>query len=308
MTILITGGCGFIGSNVAMGFHKDGHKVVVIDDLSRPNVQRNREWLQDAGVSVVVGDFVLKTESMQLEPDVVFHLAGQVGVQTSIDNPTFDFDTNLVKTFKLLEYLRKLPNKPLIVFASTNKVYGDIQVSEPVNELQPLHFCTPYGCSKGGAEQYILDYDKTLGLPGVVLRMSCVYGNRQMGTEEQGWLCHFTRNRDNHVTIYGDGEQVRDALYIDDYVELCKQLVANKDKVRGQAFNIGGGEKNVISVNEALQEIGNSDVEYTDWRPSDQRYYVSDITKIKETIGWEPKIGLKEGLSKLDKWCQELAS
>lgn len=301
MKILVTGGAGFIGSNVAKAFAAEGHKVFVLDNFSRPGVGVNANWLaQSNNIFIIEGD--IREKVVCEVPDVVFHFAGQVGVQQSISNPREDFSINAQGTFDLLENLKKY--KPLFVFASTNKVYGDIQVDAPVNESQQLSFCTPYGCSKGAAEQYVLDYYRVYGMPTVVLRMSCIYGNRQFGTEEQGWLCHFMRNKENPVTVYGDGTQVRDTLYIDDYVRLCLMLVANKGRVKGEVFNIGGGKDNAISINEALKKIGNKKITYSDWRPSDQKYYVSDITKIKQAIGWEPQISVDEGLEKLKVWIQ----
>ena len=179
----------------------------------------------------------------------------------------------------------------------------DLEI-QPVSEKQPLMFETPYGCSKGAAEQYCLDYWRIYKLPTTVFRMSCIYGNRQMGESDQGWLCHFARNIDRPITVYGDGSQVRDALYIDDYVDLCIMIVENKDKVKGEVYNIGGGPNNTISVNEALKKLGNENISYSDWRPSDQRYYVSDLTKIKADLGWQPTIGIAEGLDKLKIWVK----
>jgi CDP-paratose 2-epimerase len=310
MKILITGGAGFIGSNVANSFLEKGHHVYTVDNYSREGSLKNLQWLTQryskTGRFVAIENNISHPESQRWvrDIDVIFHYAGQVGVQASIENPTKDLRENIIGTFNILEYARKFSNKPLVVFASTNKVYGDIEVDKPVYETMPLSFCTPYGCSKGAADQYMLDYYRVFNVPTVVLRMSCIYGNRQLGTEEQGWLCHFMRNKDNPVTIYGDGTQVRDALYIDDYVTLMHKLVENK--VAGQVFNIGGGIQNTISVNEALEKIGNTNVTYTDWRPSDQKYYVSNIHKIKDYTGWEPTIGVDEGLERLKEWVKEL--
>ena len=312
MKVLITGGAGFIGSNVAYSFLKEGHKVIVLDDYSRDGVLENVKWLSQnfshtGRLQLVEGDIRYVGLRHALENiDVVFHFAAQVGVQASINDPHYDFTVNALGTFRLLDLVRELKKKPLFVFASTNKVYGDFATDKPVSESQPLSFCTPYGCSKGAADQYVLDYAKIFGVPGVVLRMSCIYGNRQFGTEEQGWLCHFMRNKENHVTVYGDGTQVRDALYIDDYVRLMHELVANKDIVKGQVFNIGGGEENAVSVNQVLKEIGNTNISFSDWRPADQKYYVSDITKITSFIKWRPEISVNEGLKKLKLWVNEL--
>lgn len=304
MKVLVTGGAGFIGSNVAKSFADKGHTVVVVDNLVRPGVEKNVEWLKESGIKIQFKN-AYNIKSLH-GYDVVFHYAGQVGVQTSIDNPAHDLGSNLLTTFNLLELARKEKVKPMILFASTNKVYGDFETHEPVSEKQPLSFCTPYGCSKGAADQYMLDYFRVYGVPTVVLRMSCIYGNRQMGTEEQGWLCHFMRNKDNPVTVYGDGTQVRDALYIDDYVRLMHALVENKEKVAGHVFNVGGGKENAVSVNEVLKMIGNKKISFSDWRPSDQKYYVSDITKVTKMTGWKPKINVSQGLEELQVWVNQL--
>ncbi len=303
MKILCTGGAGFIGSNVARSFADEGHKVFVLDNFSREGSQKNWEWLAGYNNIFLIPHHVQEKFSCEI-PDVIFHYAGQVGVQSSIYNPVQDFSSNVMGTMNILNSFKDV--KPLVIFASTNKVYGDISVDKPVSEDQPLSFCTPYGCSKGAADQYMLDYYRVYGVPTVVLRMSCIYGDRQNGTEEQGWLCHFARNVDKPVTVYGDGTQVRDVLYIDDYVKLMHILVEKRDQVKGQAFNIGGGINNAISVNETLAKLGNKHITYADWRPSDQKYYVSDISKIKRYTGWEPTIGVDEGLERLKAWVKEL--
>lgn len=316
MKILVTGGAGFIGSNIAHSFLEDGHEVVVLDNLSRSGVQKNVEWLEMLDPKIVVDDVRNEkiVKNIIKDVDVIFHYAGQVGVQTSIDDPLYDFDVNVKGTLNILEATRKSPKKPLVVFASTNKVYGEFDTNTPVSEEQQLHFCTPYGCSKGAAEQYVLDYGKVYDFPTVVLRMSCIYGTRQFGIEEQGWLSHFTLSilRNEPITIYGDGTQVRDVLFIDDYVALLKLLVENKDKVKGEAFNVGGGSKNAISVKEAIEKISEdlglpADITYADWRKSDQKYYVSNISKITKAVGWSPKISVYEGLNKLEEWSKEIA-
>ena len=312
MKYLVTGGVGFIGSNVAASLLKDGHHVTLYDNLSRPNVYKNLMWLilKNTRVKFVQGNVEDQEKIEQLvrdlDIDVIFHFASQVGVTASILDPRFDFNSNVVGTFNVLEAARKSPKKPMVIFASTNKVYGDIEVNEPISEKQPLSFCTPYGCSKGAGEQYVLDYSRVYSIPMVVLRMSCIYGTRQWGTEEQGWLAHFmfSKHENKPITIYGDGSQVRDVLFIDDYVRLCRMLVENKDKVLGEAFNIGGGDKNKISVLEAVKKIGN-EYKFDDWRPSDQRFYVSNLEKINRFIGWSPQIGVEEGLKRLEMWCKQ---
>lgn len=315
MNILVTGGLGFIGSNIAHAMLEDGNDVVILDNLSRPGVEKNQVWLEMFDPKIIIGDVrdINDVRKAMKDVDVVFHYAGQVGVQTSIDKPMYDFDVNVRGTLNILEVARGMDKKPMIIFASTNKVYGEFEANSPISENQQLHFCTPYGCSKGAAEQYILDYGKVYDFPTVVLRMSCIYGTRQFGIEEQGWLSHFTLSilRNEPITIYGDGTQVRDVLFIDDYVALLKLLVENKDKVKGNAFNIGGGDKNKVSVNEAIETISEdlglpANVSFDEWRKSDQKYYVSDIKKVKSFIGWEPKISVSEGLKRLEEWSKEI--
>ena len=311
MKILVTGGSGFLGSNVANHFAGKGHDVTVYDNLSRPGVMANLKWLlaNHRNIEFIEGNVENKklTYSMK-DKDVVFHFAGQVGVQASIDNPRHDFNVNALGTLNVLEYARKQKTPPLVIFASTNKVYGDIDKKDPISESQSLSFCTPYGCSKGAAEQYVLDYARVFKVPTVVLRMSCIYGDRQFGTEEQGWLCHFTRAqlKGEPITIYGDGTQRRDVLYISDYIRLMEMLVENKDKVKGQVFNIGGGPNNNINIGTAVQLIGVKDISYKDWRPSDQHTYISNISKIEKAIGWKPEVGVQEGLERLKKWAQTI--
>ncbi len=306
MKILVTGACGFIGSNVSMSFANAGHEVTALDNLSRAGTEKNLAWLKEnKNITFVKTD--IRDHFNFGEFDVIIHLASQTGVIPSIDDPVEDFEVNARGTLNILEYARQMEKKPLVIFASTNKVYGDVRGEKPITENESLSFCTPYGCSKGTGDQYMLDYYRVYGLPTVVLRMSCIYGDRQLGTErENGWLCHFMRNIDNPVTVYGDGTQQRDALYIDDYVKLIYELIWHQEEVQGQVFNIGGGPENVVSVNEVLTKIGNTNVTYADWRPSDQKYYVSDITKITRTTRWKPTIGIDEGLERLSKWVKEL--
>lgn len=311
--VLVTGACGFIGSNVSQALMQDGHSVWLLDNLSRQGSVSNLMWLAGSQQKIYfkqgdVSDFYFMKKAVE-NAEVIVHLAGQtavVGKNGSIGNPQLDFQTNVVGTFNILEAARKFGNKPLIVYASTNKVYGNFDKNLQIDELQSLDFHTPYGCSKGAADQYMLDYYRTYDIPTVVLRMSCIYGNRQFGIEEQGWLAHFMKRKvqGKGVTIFGDGSQVRDVLYIDDYVQLIKALIQNKDKVAGQAFNIGGGLLNSISVKEVVEKIGIKKVNYGEWRIGDQKYYVSDISKIKKFTGWEPQIGVEEGLQKLEEWIK----
>ena len=309
MKILITGGCGFIGSNIADYFVNQGHHIILFDNLLRPNVVKNLMWLISRYNKIKFLQYDIRNTDRvnqvihDFKPDVIFHFAAQTAVTASVINPKEDFEINALGTFNILEAIRTSDKKPYLVFASTNKVYGEFKTDKPVNENQPLSFSTPYGCSKGAADQYVLDFGKMYDFPVTVLRMSCIYGNRQFGTEDQGWICHFMRNR--NITVYGDGSQIRDVLYIDDYVRLCKMLIDNQERTKGQVFNIGGGIKNSISVNQVLDIIGKRNVTYANWRPNDQRYYVSDLTKIIEMIGWKPQISINEGFERLKKWVSQ---
>lgn len=305
MRILISGGCGFVGSNVAHKLSKD-HQVIVMDNLSRPGSEKNMFWLVvNDNVKIFQWDVRSANKVFQLvsQVDAVVHLAGQVGVTQSIKKPREDFDINVQGTLNVLEAARA-GKRPHVIFASTNKVYGKVG-DKPVSEKQPLDFRTPYGCSKGAADQYLLDYDRIYGVPTTVLRMSCIYGDRQFGTEEQGWLAHFMFAHHNKqpITIYGDGTQVRDALYIDDYTELIKTLL--EEKITG-VYNIGGGPENTVSVNEAISKmakaLGDVPLSFADWRPDDQHTYISDITKISKH--WKPQISVNEGLERLLTWVE----
>ncbi len=309
---LVTGGAGFIGSNVANRLLKEGHRVIIYDNLSRDNVFHNVMWLITNNKRIrFIQSSVRNHERVRevihnYDIDFVFHFAGRAGGTSLTTDPWGDFQDNLMGTFNVLEAARSAKQKPHVVFASTNQVYKDLEIHRPVSEKQPLSFTTPYGCSSGAADQYCLDYYRTYGLPTTVLRTSCVYGNRQFGTEEQGWLAHFmfSKSKDKPITIYGDGTQIRDVLYIDDYVDLCMALVDNQEKVAGRVFNIGGGPDNQISVIDAAKKIGN-EYSLSGWRKYDPLYYVSDITLIDDVMGWEPKVGIEEGLEKLEKWINE---
>lgn len=313
MNILVTGGAGFIGSNVVDALLRDGHRVVILDNLSRPNVVKNLMWLVGNHKRLKFLQHDIRDAQKlihtveDLSIDIVFHFAAQTAVTTSIINPREDFEVNALGTLNVLEAIRLSEKKPYLILASTNKVYGEFVTNKPIDETQPLSFSTPYGCSKGAADQYVQDYGKIYGLKTCVFRMSCIYGNRQWGTEDQGWLAHFlfAREKKQDITIYGDGSQVRDVLAIEDFVMLCKMLL--RDKTVG-VFNIGGGEKNAISVSGAANTMK---VVYSfgPWRSSDQRYYVSDIVKIERVLGWQPRVLFKmEGLTKLLTWVKSQSS
>jgi CDP-paratose 2-epimerase len=336
---LITGGAGFIATNVADRLLRDGWRVRLFDNFSRDGVSRNVEWLKqryarhDAHqIEVVVGD-VRDAVALQraVEGTVrVFHLAAQVAVTTSLVHPLLDFDVNARGTLNLLEAIRGLEEPPSLLFTSTNKVYGHLEdlrlrtlpsryepedrnvAQRGVCEGRPLDFHSPYGCSKGAADQYVLDYARTFGIPATVFRMSCIYGPHQFGTEDQGWVAHFVIQalQDAALTLYGDGLQVRDVLFVDDLVDAMMAAHDNIDRLTGQAFNIGGGTENTISLLELIDLIGHlfgqrPSYRLERWRRADQRYYVSDISKFGAATGWLPRIPLADGVERLAAWFVE---
>lgn len=309
MKILVTGCAGFIGTNLVkyLANKYPASEVYGVDNLSREGSKGNLNFLKSNCPNFVfLKEDVAVWHHLPPDVDVIFHLAAQVGVQKSIEDPRRDFRDNILGTFNVLEIARYQKVKPFVVFASTNKVYGNLQTSKPVNESTSLNFCTPYGVSKGAAEQYVLEYDRTYGVPGVVFRQSCIYGPHQLGTEEQGWVAWFliANKKRLPITIFGDGEQVRDALYVDDLVRLYD--LAWQKRLHGQAYNIGGGWRNKLSLHELIK-MTNIDVpiKYTDWRSGDQKYYVSDVSRIKKDLGWTPTIPLDVGIPELRRWVEE---
>jgi CDP-paratose 2-epimerase len=330
--VLITGGAGFIGSNLADRLAGEGCEVAVLDTLARPGVERNLNWLLSrhgsriAHLPIDVRD-ADGMRSAVAGADVVFHLAAQVAVTTSLVDPRADFEVNLLGTLNLLEAARG--SRTPVVFASTNKVYGDLadiglELSEGawtpvdeairgcgVSEARPLDFHTPYGCSKGGADQYVLDYARSFGVPACVLRMSCIYGPRQMGTEDQGWVAHFLIRalNDQEITLYGDGRQVRDILHVRDAVEAYVQAWERIEAVSGRAFNLGGGPGNAVSLRQLIAHmetlIGRHvALGYEDWRAGDQRYFVADASAAREALGLGAPIAWREGVAELASWLQ----
>lgn len=331
--VLITGGAGFIGCNLADRLARDGHRVIVYDCLARLGVDRNLDWLlanhRGRIVPIVadINDWRTLTHAVG-QASAVFHLAAQVAVTTSLADPGADFDVNLGGTFKLLEAIRaRSPRIPLI-FASTNKVYGDLSDldladgaarHEPVEartrrgigEDRPLDFHTPYGCSKGAADQYVLDYARSFGIPAAVFRMSCVYGQRQMGTEDQGWVAHFLIRalEGEPVTVYGDGRQVRDILDVSDAVEAYMRAWQRIDRVRGRAFNLGGGPANAVSLLDLLARIGaltgrEVRVKFDAWRAGDQRWFVADTSAARAALDLPPPRSWLDGIAALAGWLQ----
>jgi CDP-paratose 2-epimerase len=331
--VLITGGAGFIGVNLAHHLLNQGYKVIIYDNLSRPGVEMNLEWLLENNdknnIWVELADVrnYYSLKKVVEHATMVFHLAAQVAVTTSLEDPLHDFEVNLRGTFNILEAIRNSTHQPPIIFTSTNKVYGDLQdldfeqsesryypkdseVKENgISEDQVLNFHSPYGSSKGAAEQYVLDYARSYKLKAVVFRMSCIYGPHQFGTEDQGWIAHFLIQaiKDNPIYIFGNGKQVRDILFVEDLVRAFQLAWENMDQVSGQAFNIGGGVGNAISLLELINlvEIKNQqkiDLRFGELRTGDQVYYVSNYQKLSKAVGWSPEVSLEEGLEKLYSW------
>ena len=317
--LLITGGAGFLGVNAADHMIRAGWHVTVLDNLSRGGTERNLEWLtsRHPEATTFVKEDVRNAQALApyvKDQDAILHLAAQVAVTTSLDDPATDFEINAGGTVNLLEAARKHNREAPIVFASTNKVYGKLEKSNAAcKETQPLDFHSPYGCSKGAADQYVRDYARCFGMNTVVLRQSCIYGAHQYGTEDQGWVAHFVHSilNDRPLTIYGDGKQVRDLLDARDLSRLYALVIERIADTRGELYNVGGGpenQRNLLEVIEAIGELAGKTPRYTftDWREGDQEFYVSDIGKAKEHLGWEPEIGFDQGLRDLVAWARTI--
>ena len=331
-SILITGGAGFIGTNLAESYLAEGHPVHVFDNLARPGVERNISELQDQ-----YGDYVQFTQAdvsdkHEIEKAVagasaVYHLAAQVAVTTSLQDPMSDLRTNLLGTLHILEAIRRSAHRPTLLFTSTNKVYGKLgsiglrELSsryEPQNaslaaagasEEQPLEFLSPYGCSKGAADQYVLDYARSYDLPAAVFRMSCIYGPHQLGSEDQGWVAHFLRQamKGESITIYGDGKQVRDLLFVEDLVHAMRLTEQNMASVAGEAFNMGGGVENSTSLLDLIRQVESLTdrpvrIDWGEQRLGDQCWFVADSSKFRHRFGWRPEVNIREGLRRLHSW------
>ncbi len=329
---LITGGAGFIGTNVAARLASQGHRVLVYDNLTRPGVEQNLRWLlaeYPGQIAVEVADVrdphLLRRAVAGAEQ--VFHFAAQVAVTTSLTDPFGDFETNARGTLNLLEACRTVASPPPLLFTSTNKVYGNLDDVElrrqrrryapcdkalrahGVSEAQPLDFHSPYGCSKGAADQYVVDYARCYDLPAVVFRMSCIYGPHQCGTEDQGWVAHFVRRilQGEPITFYGDGRQVRDLLFVEDLVDAMQLAIEQIDETSGHAFNLGGGPRNASSLLEVVSLIEKlhhqkPEIRYAPWRQGDQRYYVSDTRAFSKLTGWQARHSVAEGVEQLYDW------
>jgi CDP-paratose 2-epimerase len=331
--ITITGGAGFIGSNLAHRLLAQGHNVTIFDNLSRSGGAQNLQWLQSEhgkdSLRVVKGelaDFEAVKRGCE-GAERIYHLAGQVAVTTSVMNPRADFESNALGTFNVLEAARSVADNPVILYASTNKVYGgmeDVRVVEGqtrycyadfphgVPETQVLDFHSPYGCSKGAGDQYVRDYHRIYGLRTVVARQSCIYGYRQFGIEDQGWVAWFiiAAIKGRPIRIYGNGKQVRDVLFIEDLLDAYDALINNIDVAAGQIYNVGGGPNNTMSIwtefGPRLEQLLGRPipVNHGDWRPGDQPVYISDIRKAEREIGWRPQVSVEEGTQRLFEWIR----
>jgi len=313
---------------------KRGEEVVVFDNLSRSGSRKNLEWLTNEfghdGFDLVQSDIrdINAINQSARDVDVIVHLAAQVAVTTSVENPRYDFEVNALGTFNILEAARLSGRNPQLIYASTNKVYGGMEnvsviegennyfyrdFPEGISEDQPLDFHSPYGCSKGAGDQYVCDYAKIYDLPTTVVRQSCIYGPRQFGIEDQGWVAWFVIAAifNKPITIFGDGKQVRDLLFIDDLLDAYDAVIANPKGAFGQVFNLGGGSKNVMSVWKEFGPILTEllgrkvSVKTGEWRPGDQRIYVSDIRKANRNMNWNPQVTVQEGIKRLYNWVIE---
>jgi len=338
MKILVTGGCGFLGSNLAAYAIQQKYEVIVFDNLSRQGAVNNLNWLKGLGpVQFAHADIRLRDDIdlvvREFNPEVVFHLAGQVAMTTSIENPRKDFEINAMGTLNLLESVRCHARKAIVIYSSTNKVYGDLEkytytetatryecVEKPLgfDESTPLDFRSPYGCSKGAADQYMLDYARIFGLNIVVFRHSSMYGGRQFATYDQGWVGWFCKQAietrggrsPEPFTLSGTGKQVRDVLHADDMISLYFAAVEHVDRARGKAFNVGGGMQNSLSLLELftlLEELNDVKLNYVRLpvRKSDQKVFVADYTKAEEILGWQPSVDKVSGIRQMLDWITD---
>lgn len=340
MKVLITGGAGFIGSNLTEHWVSKGSQVTVYDNLSRPgggakiNIRYLKEKYQgNSNFSFIEADVrdIEKLIDVTSDVDIIFHVAAQTAMTTSLEDPVGDFEINARGTLNVLEAARR-GNNPIVVYTSTNKVYGELtkkkvelvekekrwdfgtdEFRNGVSEDYPLDYEGPYGCSKGMGDAYCLDYARTFGLRTVVFRMSGIYGPSQHPTEDQAWVAWFVRRamENKPVTIYGDGKQVRDILFVSDLIRAFDKITANIDKVKGQVFNIGGGRDNAISILELLDlmktdlGINPSQISFHSWRRADQKVYISDNSQIEQVLGWKPLVSKEQGIRTLYTWMKK---
>jgi CDP-paratose 2-epimerase len=334
MKWIVTGGAGFIGCHAAARFAAAGHHVVLVDNLSRRGADANLAWLKGRGVTDFVKADVRDAKALNdllarhADADAVLHLAGQVAVTTSVADPRADFEINALGTLNVLEAVRLAAGgRPAVLYSSTNKVYGNLEhvkvverggrytyedLPHGVDESAPLDFHSPYGCSKGAGDQYVRDYARIYGLKTVVFRQSCVYGTRQFGIEDQGWVAWFCLavTTGQPFTIFGDGKQIRDALWVGDLIDVYERAAERVDEVSGEVFNVGGGPANTLSLNELVSKLEKSfgrklDPPHADWRPGDQRVFVADVRKAGRLLGWRPGVSTDEGVDRLIAWVKE---
>ncbi len=333
MRAIVTGGAGFIGCNTVNRLMGSGWEVAVVDDLSRPGAAKNISWLEQQGRFALHRCDIRNPTALDAafrehrRADVVIHLAAQVAVTTSVAEPRHDFEVNALGTFNVLEAVRAHAPGAAFLYSSTNKVYGGLEhvgVEEKdgrwqyrdrpggVSEAEPLDFHSPYGCSKGAADQYVRDYARIYGLKTVSLRQSCIYGQRQFGVEDQGWVAWFAiaTAKKLPISVYGDGKQVRDVLFVDDLVDCYLAAIDRIDQVKGQVYNIGGGPANVISLHqllERLERLSGREIEYRyePWRPGDQKVFVCDVAKAERELGWRPKTSVDAGVATLHRWVSD---
>lgn len=326
---LVTGGAGFIGTNLVARLASDGRRVLVYDNLSRRGVEKNLAWLRAAYGDRIEFERADIRDGERLRAAVgraaqIYHFAAQVAVTTSLANPVEDFSVNALGTLTLLEAVRNAAHAPPVLFTSTNKVYGALEDvglhadtlrylaavphDKGIDEGRALDFHSPYGCSKGTADQYVLDYARSYGIRATVFRMSCIYGPHQFGTEDQGWVAHFLIRamEGEPITLYGDGRQVRDILFVEDLVDALL-AAERRPELSGRAFNIGGGPGNAISLLELVELIGDLTgsgprLDWGAWRIGDQRFYVSDHGAFTRATGWRPRVAIIEGLERLWGW------
>lgn len=333
--VLVTGGCGFLGCNLADALARRGERVLILDNLSRKGTEENAAWLKarhPKQIDIEVADIrdLAPVHSCVSAARAVLHLSAQVAVTTSLERPIEDLEINTRGTLNVLESVRLTNPEAPVVFASTNKVYGRLlsenevilsgsrykpvrhELHSGVGERTPLDLYSPYGCSKGAADQYVRDYARVFGLRSVVLRMSCIYGPRQFGNEDQGWIAHFLLRAIGNlpISIYGTGYQVRDALYVDDAVAAWLAALDRVDAVSGRIFNLGGGPTNSISLRELIDFIGRirraaPRLRFEPWRPGDQPWYVSDLSAISRALEWQPRVSLPDGLQRLERWLDQ---
>jgi CDP-paratose 2-epimerase len=333
MRILITGGAGFIGCNLADACIRAGHQVTIFDNLSRRGSQANLDWLRATfgdGFHFAQGDIrdypaILAAAAGQ---EAIYHLAAQTAVTTSVTDPRPDFEINALGTFNVLEAARHAGHDPVFIYSSTNKVYGGMEDApatelatryvleaypDGVSEERPLDFHSPYGCSKGSADQYVRDYSRIYGLRSVVFRQSCIYGQRQMGVEDQGWVAWFViaAVTGKSITIYGNGKQVRDLLHVDDLVRAFRMATEQIDVTKGQVYNLGGGPANTLSIwaefGPLLKELTGREIvpaAWRDWRPGDQPVFVADVNKARREFGWAPQVSVRDGIARLVEWVR----